>query len=65
MDGASIVAPFRVTRAREENWSIAFNHDAELKKQLITKLFTGRYSNEVQTIDVGEVFMLLARRLVS
>lgn len=55
--------PFHVIRKRNTGISVAFESDVSTRHQLIVKLFTGEFNNEVEQISMFRVFTTICKAL--
>jgi len=60
-----VEAPFTLVRSLPGGFAVRFTDDAASRRNLIAKLFTGGYANEVPQIKVGKVFAAVGRRLAA
>lgn len=60
-----IEAPFAQVRQAQSGIAVRFRLDKETRRQLIARLFTGGYANEVQQIKLGRLFGSVVRRLAA
>ena len=60
-----IEAPFAQVRQAQSGIAVQFRLDQETRRQLIARLFTGGYANEVQQIKLGRLFGSVVRRLAA
>lgn len=65
LDGGRLVVPLEVIRTYGNVLAVSFVCNAEQKRELIVKLFTGRYNNSVEEIRVTRVFRQLLAALAS
>ena len=64
LDGGSLCVPAEIVRADTDRVSLRFDLDVGLRRQLIVKLFTGRYSNEVESVEIITTARSILRRVM-
>lgn len=65
MDHGRITARCEQVRLDQSTLTVRFVLDPALRRELILKLFTGRYDNSVETISATKVFRALAKTLTA
>jgi cellulose synthase (UDP-forming) len=64
LDGGALVVPLEVIRAGEGNVAGRFLADATLRRELIAKLYTGSFGNEVEEVAPARALVAAVRRLL-
>jgi cellulose synthase (UDP-forming) len=63
--GDGVEAAFQIVRSIPGGLAVRFNNSVETRRQLIAKLFTGGYANEVDEIRIGDLFAAVGKRMAA
>ncbi len=65
LDAPALVVPFEAIRATDGTVAGRFIADAWLRRELIARLYTGDYTNDVQQVQLGRTLLAAMKRLFS
>ncbi len=64
LDAPALVVPIEVIRARDGGVSGRFIADAWLRRELIARLYTGDYTNDVKQVQLGRTLLTAMKRML-
>jgi hypothetical protein len=64
LDAPALVVPIEVIRARDGVLAGRFIADAWLRRELIARLYTGDYTNDVTKVQLGRTLVTAMKRML-
>ncbi len=65
LDGGALPVPCRPVRGLTDgSFAVAFETETDIRRALMTKLFTGEYRNSVDRVDVARVLLRVGKKLL-